>query len=284
MNLNHLRYFLETSRNENITQTARQHLLPASSVSAAIKSLEQELGVALFDRSSNKIALTPQGRYYAAQVGSVFQTLEQAARQISLPESEAPRIKLLVRARSHWITELMVEYIAREKTNNFIISKNLTSRPLEEYDIIIDEPRPQYSAWDRFVLSVERICVKAAANSPLVGQALSFRQLAGMPFVLPGPGSGMRLRYEEACRRHRVEPQVIVECSDRLCLHQYVTAGIGLTLGSHRSLADDSQSGMTDLQVLDFDELQTVCVFYRRNPDSYHLKHFCDYLYSKRIL
>ena len=54
MNLRQLRYFQDTAQSQNLAETARKHMVPASSVSAAIRRLEEELGVELFDRSSNK--------------------------------------------------------------------------------------------------------------------------------------------------------------------------------------------------------------------------------------
>ncbi len=285
MNFNQLKYFLEVSQSENISKTAQQHLLPPSAVSSSIKKLEQELGVALFDRSGNKITLNTKGKFFATEIGGIFQTIDNAANQITTPDTSLPKIKLLIHARSKWITELIVEYISKEKNNNFIISNDYANREIDDYDIIIDEPKEKYSHWEHFVLSVERICVKASVNSPLVGKSLYFHQLEGEPFVLPSIGNGMRKRYEDACQRNNIKEHIIVECNDRQCLHQYISSGIGLTIGSFRSLAESTQQALTALKVIDFDEIQTVCVFYKRNrKQNFHLTKLCDYLYSKRIL
>ena len=82
------------------------------------------------------------------------------------------KIKILIHARSKWITELIVEYIEKEQSNNFIISNDYGNREIDAYDIIIDEPSEKYSHWEHFVLSIERICVKASVNNPLVGKTL----------------------------------------------------------------------------------------------------------------
>lgn len=285
MNLNQLQYFLEVANSQNITKTAQKYLLPPSAVSSSIKKLEGELGVELFSRTHNKIALTPKGRYFAGEVAAMLQKLENAKRQIAEPVAVQPKIKILIRARSKWITELIVEYAATELSNNFIVSKEYTDEKIDSYDIIIDEPHEKYANWEHFVLSVEQLCVKASANSPLVGKDLYFRQLSEEGFVLPSAGNGMRNRYEAACKKHEIKEKIVVECDDRQCLHQYVASGIGLTIGSHRSLGDATQRNSVPLKVLDFNEIQTVCVFYKKTASqSFYLKKFCDYLYSKRIL
>ena len=285
MNFNQLQYFLEVASSQNISKTAQNHLLPPSAVSSSIKKLEQELGVELFDRTHNKIVLNPKGKYFAQEVDEIFKKLEYAKCQIAAPEAPQPKIKILIHARSKWITELIVEYAAKKQSNNFIILNDYVSKEIDDFDLIIDEPDEKYIRWDHFVLSVERICVKASATSPLVGKELYFRQLKDEPFILSSVGNGMRKRYEDACKRHQIQEQIIIECNDRQCLHQYVSSGIGLTIGSYRSLNDTTQQNMTALKVLDFDEIQTVCVFYKKNANqSIHLKEFCDFLYSKRIL
>jgi len=285
MNFNQLKYFLEVAQSENISKTAQKHLLPPSAISSYIKKLEQELGVELFDRSGNRISLNAKGKFFAAEIAGIFQTIDNAASQITAPDTSLPKIKILIHARSKWITELIVEYIEKEQSNNFIISNDYGNREIDAYDIIIDEPSEKYSHWEHFVLSIERICVKASVNNTLVGKTLYFYQLENQPFILPSVGNGMRKRYEDACKKSNITEHVVVECNDRQCLHQYVSSGIGLTIGSYRSLSESSQQNLTPLKVIDFDEIQTVCVFYKKNKSqAFHLEKLCDYLYSKRIL
>ena len=119
----------------------------------------------------------------------------------------------------------------------------------------------------------------------MAGKSLYFHQLEGEPFVFSSVGNGMRKRYTDACKKNNINEHVIVECNDRQCLHQYVSSGIGLTIGSYRSLSEPTQQDLTALKVIDFDEIQTVCVFYKKNKtQDLSLRKLCDYLYSKRIL
>ena len=57
-----LKYFFESSKNENFAKTAEKFMVPPSSVSTAIKRLENELGCELFDRKSNSILLNENGK------------------------------------------------------------------------------------------------------------------------------------------------------------------------------------------------------------------------------
>ena len=58
MELRALRYFLETAREENMSQAAKRLYVSQSALSRQIKSLEEELGQKLFIRHSFHIELT----------------------------------------------------------------------------------------------------------------------------------------------------------------------------------------------------------------------------------
>ena len=62
MELRHLEYFVAVSEEQNFTRAAARLHIVQSAVSAAIKSLERELGASLLDRNSNRVLLTESGR------------------------------------------------------------------------------------------------------------------------------------------------------------------------------------------------------------------------------
>jgi DNA-binding transcriptional LysR family regulator len=61
MDIELLRTFLEVSRTRHFGQAAEAMYLTQAAVSSRIKTLEQMLGVQLFDRIKRDIQLTPEG-------------------------------------------------------------------------------------------------------------------------------------------------------------------------------------------------------------------------------
>lgn len=61
MNLKHLSYFVEIAKRESFTKAADDIYVSQSALSKAVKSLEQELGVILIDRTSKSFNLTEEG-------------------------------------------------------------------------------------------------------------------------------------------------------------------------------------------------------------------------------
>lgn len=57
MNLLHLEYFREAARSEHVQKTGERLHVSPSAVSSGIRSLEQELGVNLFDRVGRNMKL-----------------------------------------------------------------------------------------------------------------------------------------------------------------------------------------------------------------------------------
>lgn len=283
MNMRQLRYFYDAAKAENFAKVAEKYMVPSSAVSVGIKHLEEEMGVSLFERSANSIRLNEKGRLFAAEIGVVLSKIDSVMEQITETPEHFPQIKVLIRARPKWITELIAQFKKENPKINFIISNDYTITDIDSFDIIIDEDSKKYARWDRFLLSTEIICVKAASNNPLVHKTLNFRDLKDQVFILPSKGNGMRNLYERICQKHGIIPNVAIECNDRQCLQYYVQSSMGLTLGAYRALDDHTQTNISALHIMDFNEIQSVYVFHRQTGDR-TIDSFCSFLYEQRYV
>ncbi|MCD8037872.1 MAG: LysR family transcriptional regulator [Tannerellaceae bacterium] len=64
MNINQLECFVNLASTLNFMQTAKELGLTQPAVSKQIKSIEEELGASLFNRTSRSVALTPIGQQF----------------------------------------------------------------------------------------------------------------------------------------------------------------------------------------------------------------------------
>lgn len=78
MELRHLRYFLAVAEELRFARAAEKLHIEQSPLSRAIKELEEELGVALFARTTRSTRLTHAGTLFLEHVRRVFAALEQA--------------------------------------------------------------------------------------------------------------------------------------------------------------------------------------------------------------
>ncbi|MBO7401572.1 MAG: LysR family transcriptional regulator [Lachnospiraceae bacterium] len=61
MNLNQLRYVIETASSESIREAATKLFVSQPALSVSIRELEEELGIRIFERTNKGISLTPEG-------------------------------------------------------------------------------------------------------------------------------------------------------------------------------------------------------------------------------
>ncbi len=90
MDTNSLHLFLEVMRQRSFTEVANQQGTAPSSVSRTIASLEKELGIRLFQRSTRKLEPTEAGRVYFERICPIIRELE-AAKQIAADVNEEPK-------------------------------------------------------------------------------------------------------------------------------------------------------------------------------------------------
>lgn len=73
MTLTELRYIVAVSRERHFGRAAESCFVSQPTLSIGIKKLEEELGVAIFERSSSEITLTPVGELIVAQAARILE-------------------------------------------------------------------------------------------------------------------------------------------------------------------------------------------------------------------
>lgn len=82
MELRQLEYFQAVSRLNSITKAADQFRIAQPSVTVAIKKLEEELGVQLFDRGQRQISLTSEGRIFLQRIEDILNRLHDSVKEM----------------------------------------------------------------------------------------------------------------------------------------------------------------------------------------------------------
>ncbi len=78
MDLRHLRYFVAVAEQQNITRAALQLHLSQPPLSRQMRNLEEDLGVALFNREAKAVRLTEAGRVFLTEARIILQRAEEA--------------------------------------------------------------------------------------------------------------------------------------------------------------------------------------------------------------
>ncbi len=80
--LRHLRCFTAVAREGSFTQAAKRMFLTQSSLTAAIKQLEQAVGLKLFDRTTRRVTLTREGASFVPVAERLLQEFDAAVADV----------------------------------------------------------------------------------------------------------------------------------------------------------------------------------------------------------
>ncbi|MNJ54812.1 HTH-type transcriptional regulator CynR [compost metagenome] len=82
MDIRQLQYLIEVARFGSFTMAADALYITQPAISKAIKSMEEELGVVLFDRLGKRVELTDAGRIIAGQAQQIVASFQNLTSEL----------------------------------------------------------------------------------------------------------------------------------------------------------------------------------------------------------
>ena len=131
-----LKYVVTTAQTGTISEAAKQHFISQPSLTAAIRELEQELGITLFVRSNKGVTLTSEGEIF---LGYARQVMEQMALiEETYQGKRGIRHQFCVSAQHYsFVVEAFVELLQQYGGEEY----DFRIRETETYEIIEDVAR-----------------------------------------------------------------------------------------------------------------------------------------------
>ena len=151
MTLTELRYIVAVARERHFGRAAEACFVSQPTLSVAIKKLEAELDVKLFERGSNEVSVTPLGEEIVRQAQTVIEQaagIKEIARRGKDPVSGPLRLGVIYTIGPYLLPDLVRQAIDRMPRMPLMLQENFTVKLLEmlrtgEIDAaIIAEPFP----------------------------------------------------------------------------------------------------------------------------------------------
>ncbi len=239
MEVRQLQIFRMLAEELNFTRTAQRVNTVQSNVTAQIKSLEEELGVPLFDRLGRRVTLTDAGRRFQPFAEQALIAMEQGQRairhgaepsgplRISAPESiltyRLPQVLRIFRRRFPNVELVFVPHIG------ILDSSELDTGKIDlAFDMCDSPSNPSYRV---LKLRTERIFLIGDSNHPLVSRrTVKPSDLTGQSLLLTEAGCGYRAKLDRALALQNVRPGIITEFSSVEAMKECVRVGMGLAL------------------------------------------------------
>jgi LysR family hydrogen peroxide-inducible transcriptional activator len=245
MTLTELKYIVAVARERHFGRAAEACFVSQPTLSVAIRKLEEELGVVLFERGGAEIGITPVGLRVVAQAQRVLEesaNLREIARQGHDPLEGALRVGVIYTVGPYLLPHLVPRQIESTPQMPLLLQENYTTRLLEllrqgEIDCaIVALPLPE-TGLALCPLYDEPFYVALPHNHPwAASKEIDSGRLKEETMLLLGAGHCFRDQVLEVCpelSRFSASSEGIqrtFEGSSLETIRHMVAAGIGITV------------------------------------------------------
>ncbi|MBC7456220.1 MAG: hydrogen peroxide-inducible genes activator [Massilia sp.] len=253
MTLTELKYIVAVARARHFGHAAEACFVAQPTLSVAIKKLEDELGVVLFERGGAEVSVTPLGAQIVAQAERVLEqtaAIKELAKQNKDPLAGPLRLGVIYTIGPYLLPRLVKNLIDNVGQMPLILQENFTVRLLEqlrqgELDAaIMALPLPEHGM-SMQTLYDEPFVVATPKDHPWAARkAVAAEDLKSETMLLLGNGHCFRDQVLEVCPEmaRYASPgngmQRTFEGSSLETIRHMVASGIGLTVLPRTSVAD----------------------------------------------
>jgi LysR family hydrogen peroxide-inducible transcriptional activator len=255
MTLTELKYIVAVAREKHFGRAAEACFVSQPTLSVAIKKLEDELEVKLFERSANEVSVTPLGEEIVRQAQSVLEqaaAIKEIAKRGKDPLAGPLRLGVIYTIGPYLLPDLVRQAIARTPQMPLMLQENFTARLLEmlrtgEIDCaIMAEPFPD-TGLAIAPLYDEPFLAAVPTTHPLSARkTVTAEELKQETMLLLGTGHCFRDHVLEVCpefARFSSDAEGIrksFEGSSLETIKHMVAAGMGVTLVPRLSVPKDA--------------------------------------------
>ncbi|GAB3802573.1 LysR family transcriptional regulator [Virgibacillus kimchii] len=315
--LKNMDYVYAVYTNKSFSKAAEALYISQPALSATIKKVEEEIGLPIFDRSSNPIQLTTAGEYYIESIENIM-SIEKEMRSYfnSLRDNTAGTIN--VGGASFFCTYILPAIVQEFKEEYPDHMVNLLEANADDLmkclrsgivDIVIDvEKKGVPKAFDAYVWAEEHILLAVPAslevNNHLEAYRLTFHDVASghyvhekypkvnlkafenENFLLLKKGNDMYQRSLKMCKTAGFTPKVSMDLDQMLTSYYIARNGKGIAFvraGVTRHL--ERTDKLFFYKIDDQHAYQKIMLYYKNSePLSKAGEDFIEFLNGKRLV
>jgi LysR family hydrogen peroxide-inducible transcriptional activator len=214
MTLTELRYIVAVARERHFGRAAEACFVSQPTLSVAIKKLEEELDLKIFERGGSEVSVTPLGEEIVRQAQSVLEqagAIKEIAKRGKDPLAGALRLGIIYTIGPYLLPELVKHAIERYPQMPLMLQENFTVKLLEmlrtgELDCaIMAEPFPD-TGLAIAPLYDEPFVVALPATHPLARASISPRSSSARPCCCWAPATASATTCWRSAPSSRASP------------------------------------------------------------------------------
>lgn len=288
MNLNYVYYFKVLAETEHYTHAATLLGITQPSLSHAIRSLEQELQVYLFEKQGRNIKLTKYGQIYYDYIKKGLQEIEKGKQQLLHISSQTHgRIDLgfIYTLGARFIPHTLKNFLEHEQYQNikFTLRQATTTQLIkglkeEQYDVVFcsyveNEKDIQFTP-----IAKEELVVIVPKHHPLASYtSIDMKQLASYPIVYYSKTSGIRPLLDSLFKKANIEPNIICEVEEDSAVIGLVDINYGIAIVPNIPMIDTFPIHKLHIENMEYQRYIYLATMKNRFvPPAVH--HFCTYV------
>src|SRR5215469_14200052 len=194
MELRHLRYFVATAEQENVSRAAQKLHVSQPGISRQIHDLEDEIGFPLFERSAKALKLTDAGRKFLEGARAVLQRVDDAVKnaravaigagaEIHVGYAPSLTIQILPRALRTFQSKFPHARVSLHDLSTEEMLAGLRAGQLH-VALMVQPPRKMLRGLRFRELARYPICVALPPKHPLADlKTVNFEQIAREPLI-----------------------------------------------------------------------------------------------------
>lgn len=242
-NFNHFFYFFVTAQFGSITKASEYLKISQPSLSAQIKTLEENLGFNAFVRNGRTIELTPKGKIFYRHCSKMFQDLEGVTKFInSKEEDEVETLKIAVsdQVERPFVADVVGKLIKKYNGKVFPRISLVTDShenlvgpfKLNDYDLIISHSSKSLGKSSVTVLNLP--VVLSGTAKVLLSGGKTFKSVHAFfknnrsGLIMPDETFKLREEIEIFLLKEKCHPDIVFESNIIASNIRVLTEGVGL--------------------------------------------------------
>lgn len=270
----------------NFNKAAEMLSLAQSTVSAQIKSLEDELGELLFKRIQKKVVLTEAGETMLFYANKILSIEEEARSSISNKQNPAGTIRLLApeAISSNHLHRMIHTFLQSYPTINFDIS-NCSQSGLEnelrteavDLAFVFTKHIDSINLYSEVILTEPFVLVAGGQASRFQQDHLDISILDGQTVLLPKAGCGYGLLLRQMLNLDIANPASIIESTSIESIKRYVVNNECVAILPKRSIQAEIRSQkVIELHLANRLDIEVVMVWHKNRAVSQPLEDFMN--------
>lgn len=285
MKLQQLRYIVEIRRQGlNVSEAAESLFTSQPGISKQVKMLEDELGVAIFERAGKRFTGVTEAGKVILEISERMlreaENLKRAAREFTSGESGRLILATTHTQARYALPPVVRDFVAKHPQVKLEMHQGSPVQIAEwvlggQADIgVATEALDQYPQLVTLPVRQWHHCVIVPEGHPLqTAGSLSIAELARWPLITYDTAFSGRSRINRAFERIGAEPNVVLTALDADVIKTYVSLGLGLGIISALAFDPQRDAGLAALDAAHLFESNTTRLAIRRGC---YLRR-CDY-------